>query len=627
MIVDSGTTDTYLNKGAAKEFVRAWRKATGQKYSHSPTSLTAEQLRTLPTILIQCQAFSREEDPSVARYDQNTGYAGILDPTSPGDLLIAVPATSYLDYNPTTKRYVSRLYFTETAGGVLGSNTMQGHNVLFDWQNGRIGFAESTCAYDKEDVPDIAEDRSFSSDCQVSDPILSVSCVDTVDRRICAQNSTNVALLGTETWTAVVESPGTETGVLCTEASKRETIRPPSPFDMEPKISCDSYGTCKEVRPCALTCAQMKMALDVKPTHHDNEKKCGDSEWSACDYGCYQTRIETQLFSDGHCYEVSREKRSCHTGACAFADMCKVPYIVHAILLFRGGSLNHWSLHSEEVLALALVGASKSFSKQALFEAGDVNVVMALPWYLDQDELDADSVGKKAPTVDYADNDKMEKMGTRVIVEISVVNPLYDEPAKTANESSSINDLLRNITNNIVGLSQPEDDCDKEHMYSLAKTALDVKTMFLDPSFMEQVQNELNASEGEDLLEYRGKSDHASKESRVLSAWTIQRSVGEAINYDGPRRPVWSTVLIFLENVGIFTLASISIVVVFNCGNASFDKVTNAYYQHQRTTRENMSDDEIETSILMGTDERGHRMTAHHKYTSPKKRPRRQQLS
>ena len=137
VIVDSGTTDTYLNKRVAKEFTKAWKKATGMPYTHTPMALTKEQLQSLPTILLQCQAYSLDDDPSIQNYDSIPGYAGRLDPSSPKDLLIAIPATSYMDYSPITKRYMSRLYFTESVGGVLGSNTMQGHNVLFDWQNGR----------------------------------------------------------------------------------------------------------------------------------------------------------------------------------------------------------------------------------------------------------------------------------------------------------------------------------------------------------------------------------------------------------------------------------------------------------------------------------------------------------
>lgn len=131
VIVDSGTTDTYLNKGVAKEFGKAWKKATGTVYSHAPIRLTEEQLRGLPTILVQCHAYAKQSDPSIEDYSEITGYAGRLDPKSPNDLLIAIPATSYMDYSPVTDMYTSRVYFTESAGGVLGANAMQGIGDIF----------------------------------------------------------------------------------------------------------------------------------------------------------------------------------------------------------------------------------------------------------------------------------------------------------------------------------------------------------------------------------------------------------------------------------------------------------------------------------------------------------------
>lgn len=133
VIVDSGTTDTYLNKNMARSFNKMWKKVTGKDYAHSPISLDDEQLKSLPTILVQCQAYDLQIDPSIQNPESIVGYAGKLDPSSPNDLLIAIPATNYMEYSPRTKLYASRVYFTETSGGVLGSNTMQGHNVLFDW--------------------------------------------------------------------------------------------------------------------------------------------------------------------------------------------------------------------------------------------------------------------------------------------------------------------------------------------------------------------------------------------------------------------------------------------------------------------------------------------------------------
>ena len=124
-------------------------------------------------------------DPSLNDPDNVIGYVGHLDPSSPSDLLIAIPATNYMEFSPRTKQYASRVYFTETSGGVLGSNTMQGHNVVFDWENGRIGFAESSCTYDRKDAPADAEEGRYSNDCSLGPPILTQMCISTVEEDIC----------------------------------------------------------------------------------------------------------------------------------------------------------------------------------------------------------------------------------------------------------------------------------------------------------------------------------------------------------------------------------------------------------------------------------------------------------
>lgn len=46
-------------------------------------------------------------------------------------------------------RYTPRIYLTEGSGAVLGANAINEHNVIFDPDNMRVGFARSTCSYDK----------------------------------------------------------------------------------------------------------------------------------------------------------------------------------------------------------------------------------------------------------------------------------------------------------------------------------------------------------------------------------------------------------------------------------------------------------------------------------------------
>ncbi len=145
VIVDSGTTDTFLPRALSGPFKDAWKKVTGGKsYSNNAVVLTDEQLLALPTVLIQLQAWSGEQQNGNATAP---GHAGSLDSAHPMDVLVAFPPTHYMEYAPKSKKYTSRLYFEESIGGVLGANFMMGHDILFDIKNQRLGFAESDCDY------------------------------------------------------------------------------------------------------------------------------------------------------------------------------------------------------------------------------------------------------------------------------------------------------------------------------------------------------------------------------------------------------------------------------------------------------------------------------------------------
>ena len=52
-----------------------------------------------------------------------------------------------MEYDPANDKYTARFYVNEKSGSVLGANTMMGHDVLFDVDNDRIGWAESNCDY------------------------------------------------------------------------------------------------------------------------------------------------------------------------------------------------------------------------------------------------------------------------------------------------------------------------------------------------------------------------------------------------------------------------------------------------------------------------------------------------
>lgn len=144
VIVDSGTTDTYMSRRIGSAFKAMWQEIVKKPYSHDPVKLTDEQLAKLPTVLFQIQAV---DGSSVPDPEKVIGLAGALDPDSPGDILIAMPASHYMEYDPSEDRYVARLYLEEGSGSVLGANLMMGHDVTFDVDGKNIGWAESDCDY------------------------------------------------------------------------------------------------------------------------------------------------------------------------------------------------------------------------------------------------------------------------------------------------------------------------------------------------------------------------------------------------------------------------------------------------------------------------------------------------
>eukprot|EP00547_Thalassionema_nitzschioides_P003178 CAMPEP_0194213420 /NCGR_PEP_ID=MMETSP0156-20130528/13996_1 /TAXON_ID=33649 /ORGANISM="Thalassionema nitzschioides, Strain L26-B" /LENGTH=576 /DNA_ID=CAMNT_0038941439 /DNA_START=247 /DNA_END=1975 /DNA_ORIENTATION=+ len=147
VIVDSGTTDTYMNRRIATEFQAAYKSLTGRTYSHNGMKLTEEELLALPTILIQLEGNVEENKKLYPDPTQVEGLAGNLDPANPYDTLLAIPPSHYMEYDDKQKKYISRFYLDESSGTVLGANAMMGHDVFFDQENAHIGWAESDCDY------------------------------------------------------------------------------------------------------------------------------------------------------------------------------------------------------------------------------------------------------------------------------------------------------------------------------------------------------------------------------------------------------------------------------------------------------------------------------------------------
>jgi len=144
-IVDSGTTMTYVDKKVGAALKVKWEEIAGMKYTTDEMSLTEEQLNSLPTVLFQFEASKDGENSSFG--GEVTGLAGGIDVSSPKDVIVAMPASHYMSYDSEKGVYKSGLYLDKRSGSTLGANLMMGHDVVFDVENGRIGWAESDCDY------------------------------------------------------------------------------------------------------------------------------------------------------------------------------------------------------------------------------------------------------------------------------------------------------------------------------------------------------------------------------------------------------------------------------------------------------------------------------------------------
>ena len=87
---------------------------------------------------------ANKHDVDGTNYPGTAGYAG-LDTDHPADVLLAIPPSNYLEFDPQTGTYSIRFYINAQAGtrSSLGSNLFQMHDLVFDLAMDRIGIAET----------------------------------------------------------------------------------------------------------------------------------------------------------------------------------------------------------------------------------------------------------------------------------------------------------------------------------------------------------------------------------------------------------------------------------------------------------------------------------------------------
>jgi len=146
IIVDSGTTDTYWNTAIGNEFKAVFKEMSGMAFDNNPHSMSMEEILALPTILIQLQS-DAIANIGIKKPYEVPGLAGAMDTDHPYDVILAIPPTHYMEYQSEKDQWTSRFYPTERGGSVLGANAMMGHDISFDIEKTRIGWAESDCDY------------------------------------------------------------------------------------------------------------------------------------------------------------------------------------------------------------------------------------------------------------------------------------------------------------------------------------------------------------------------------------------------------------------------------------------------------------------------------------------------
>lgn len=363
-------------------------------------------------------------------------------------------------------------------------------------------------------------------------------------------------------WTRVVENPGTDSGMSCLDAIAAKTL-----YDglEPPSIHCDGNGLCVETHACEMTCQDTVNAKAVQPAQSNpqNSNKCGESLWSACDYSCTQSKLESALFSDGHCHQVSLTSRPCHIGACGRSDPCRVPFIVQVITVLRGLEAKLWTKQSEDVFATALTLSVREMAgERALFDVGDVKILVARPWYAGDEDLE---------NVDLNSGGATQELGLKVVAQISLFNSnahvVHDVVTSTEEDTlmstqQKFTAMVKNFTSSFRRKRSSQTVCNDADLYPLAKDAVLIAQEILGrQDFMKHFVRELqNVESSRGPLEGKPtpftpiyNHEPFVAESRVVSAWTIRTQVDDKINFMGPPGSFRHLLLMnFMRNLPLF---------------------------------------------------------------------------
>jgi hypothetical protein len=142
---------------------------TGNDFSFGKMRLSESDVMALPTLIVQIKVRAsfllhlyrrhpfiiymnnihlssfQAHDGVDKSFDPNTipSLAGDRDSQNPFDVMIAIPATHYLEWIPATGAYRSKITLDSKIGSFIGMVAMEGHAFYYDLTADRIGIAES----------------------------------------------------------------------------------------------------------------------------------------------------------------------------------------------------------------------------------------------------------------------------------------------------------------------------------------------------------------------------------------------------------------------------------------------------------------------------------------------------
>ena len=284
VIVDSGTTDTYLPASVANKFGQIFKQLSGHDMTTNNVALTEEDLAKMPNIVFALEGINGKP------------------------FEVTLPWTNYVD-SVGDGKYAFRVYLTEGSGTVLGANFMTGYNTIFDEGLQRVGFGKSNCKF--EDF------SSGETDAPTSQPTTLYGVPDTnSDSGKCESELV----------------PFDQCSAKCSgQSSSSSSSSSGGGGGSNPYIAqgvqkwvdkCDvELGAITE-KPCSIPCVGSKVVR--------GNPYCPDKAWTDCEHGCIQSRMvvsydittanpDLDLTKAENCQKYTQQTRTCYAGGCALS--------------------------------------------------------------------------------------------------------------------------------------------------------------------------------------------------------------------------------------------------------------------------------------------------------------------